>query len=224
MPTNITIDSGNSNIRLDKYIIKNIKNISIQLIMKNLSQGLIRVNNKQVNPNYKLALNDIVSFAFPVKTKNDVPMIQDQKVKKDVSVDVVFEDDNILIANKPIALASHSDNNNEDSMLLRVQKYCLQDTDFMKKNNHFLTQLCNRLDINTSGLMIFAKNKPAHTEMNKIIASRNIHKYYLCKVFGIFEEKHDILTDYLTINEDSYGVDISKRKIDDRWVKIQTEY
>jgi 23S rRNA pseudouridine955/2504/2580 synthase len=91
-----------------------------------------------------------------------------------------------------------------------------------KKTNGYLPQLCNRLDKETRGLILVAKNQLTHTFINQKIATKEIQKFYLAKITGYFDVPEGLLEDYLTIKENC--VKISETKVNTEYVKIQTAY
>jgi len=204
---NLIIDERNKNSRLDKYLFSNLKGKSFPFIIKLINKGNILVNNLKTSPNYKLKLNDVIMINILEKEK--------KQANNNIDINIVYEDENILIVNKPTGLASHEDwTNKDDSMLTRVRKYL--------KNNQYIPQLNNRLDKLTSGLMIFSKNQKTHTFINKMIEERKIEKYYKCKVHGIMPKKEDILNDFLNIQADR--VYVNDRKINKDWLPIAIKY
>ncbi|MDR2821705.1 MAG: RluA family pseudouridine synthase [Mycoplasmataceae bacterium] len=211
---NIIVESS-ENFRIDKYIFSKLKNVSFIYIIKNIRNGKIKLNGRKILPNQKVNKDDIISFDFPISIKSNKPVVAPIK-QSTIHLDIKYEDDNIVIVNKPAGLASHSDSKNKDSMLERVQQYYYS----LREK----PQLCNRLDINTAGLMIFAKTQIAHTEMNKLISNKEVHKYYLCKVYGNFGVESGLLEDYLTILDEEYGVKISEKETKGQSVKIQTAF
>jgi RluA family pseudouridine synthase len=213
MSENNLIVESSENFRIDKYIFSKLKNVSFIYIIKNIRNGKIKLNGKKILPNQKVNKDDIISFDFPITIKSNKPIIAPVK-QSTIHLDIKYEDENIVIVNKPAGLASHSDSKNKDSMLERVQQYYYS----LKEK----PQLCNRLDINTVGLMIFAKNQVAHTEMNKLISNKEVHKFYLCKVYGNFGVESGLLEDYLTILDEEYGVRVSETETKGQSVKIQT--
>jgi len=203
----LVVDDKSKDIRLDKYLFSNLKGKSFPFIIKLINKKNILVNNSKVSPNYKLKSGDVVTIDILEKEK--------QQVNNNVDINIVYEDEDILIVNKPSGLASHEDwQNKSDSMLTRVRKYL--------KNNQYIPQLNNRLDKLTSGLMIFSKNPKTHTFINKMIEERKIEKYYKCKVHGVMPKKEDILNDFLNIQPDR--VVVSNKKLAKDWLPISIKY
>jgi len=203
----LVVDDKSKDTRLDKYLFSILKGKSFPFIIKLINKKNILVNNLKVSPNYKLKTGDTVTIDILEKVK--------KHVNNNVDINIVYEDEDILIANKPAGLASHEDwTNKGDSMLTRVRKYL--------KNNQYIPQLNNRLDKLTSGLMIFSKNQKTHTFINKMIEERKIDKYYKCKVHGIMPKKEEILNDFLNIQPDR--VVVNSKKISKDWLPISIKY
>jgi len=202
----LIIEDKFKNTRLDKYLFSKLKGKSFPFIIKLINKGNILINNSKVSPNYKLKTNDTITIDIIEKEK---------KIVNNVDIKIVYEDEDILIVNKPSGLASHEDwQNKGDSMLTRVRKYL--------KNNQYIPQLNNRLDKLTSGLMIFSKNQKTHTFINKMIEERKIEKYYKCVVHGIMSNKEDTLNDFLNIQPDK--VIVSNKKLTKEWLPISIRY
>ncbi|MDR3249736.1 MAG: RluA family pseudouridine synthase [Mycoplasmataceae bacterium] len=209
---NITITDQDDKKRIDKFLLDILKGMSFQYIQKNIYKGTILLNNKKIKLNDKIRTNDVLTINLEDKFIRGVK----PNIKEHVDLDIIYEDNNILVINKPCGLSSHQDANNyQDSIIQRVNKY-------LGFNGGFSPQLCNRLDRNTSGLILIGKNKIAHTTLNKKIADHEINKFYLCKIHGHFEKKENVLKDYLSIKED--GVIISHRKENNEFIQIITEY
>jgi len=202
----LIVEDKFKNTRLDKYLFSNLKGKSFPFIIKLINKGNILVNNLKVSPNYKLKSNDTITIDIIEKEK---------KNNNNIDIKVVYEDEDILIVDKPSGLASHEDwQNKDDSMLTRVRKYL--------KNNQYIPQLNNRLDKLTSGLMIFSKNQKTHTFINKMIEERKIEKYYKCTVHGIMPKKEEILNDFLNIQPDK--VVVNNKKITKDYLPISIKY
>lgn len=101
--------------------------------------------------------------------------------------DIIYEDGNLLLVDKPAGMVVHADESGSpDTLIARVQSYLRAKGEWdPEKENSFAPALCNRIDRNTSGIVIAAKNAPALRELDRLIAEREITKYYLCDVEGI---------------------------------------
>jgi 23S rRNA pseudouridine955/2504/2580 synthase len=126
---------------------------------------------------------------------------------------VLYEDENILLADKPAGLLVHPDENEyRDTLIMRIQRYLFEKGEYdPAKENSFTPALVNRIDRNTSGIVISAKNATALRILNEKMKRRELHKYYLCIVHGTFQKKSDTLEGFLEKNEQQNRVYISGR-------------
>ena len=200
--------------RLDNFLFMYLKNVPKTLIYKLIRKKNIKVNNKKVEINYKLKENDVI-YLF---VKDD---IFEQKVKYNIflnsssDIDIVYEDRNVLIVNKPCGLICHPDKQNQvDCLINRIKKYLFNKNEYnFDKENVFSPSLVNRIDRNTSGLTIAAKNFESLKILNEKIKNKEIEKYYKCLVYGKPPKKEDIITGFLLKDAQNNKVYISKSMI-----------
>ena len=189
-------NENDASMRLDKYISK-IADIPKGLIYKFLRTGHIKVNKKKKDGNYTLASGDIITFFI------DDSFFKDEKnpeafSRKNISLDVVFENEDILVVNKPAGMKSQPDKKNEAALSEFVKSYLFEKGEYKPENEStFTPAIANRLDVNTSGLVIAAKNAEALRMINEKIRNREIKKFYRCIVNGIPEKESDTLTGYI---------------------------
>ena len=128
-------------------------------------------------------------------------------------LDIVYEDDRVLLLNKEAGLLVHPDDKEyRDTLLLRMQRYLYEKGEYSpEKENSFTPALVNRIDRNTSGIVIAAKTAEALRILNAKLKQREIHKYYLCIVHGRMERPEALLEGYLEKNEAQNRVYISDR-------------
>ncbi len=182
--------------RLDKYILK-IADIPKGLLYKYLRTGHIKVNKKKKDGNYVLLPGDTIAFFIDDSFFKGAKEEQ-EFANSDFSLDVVFENEDILIINKPAALKSQPDKKGEAALSEYVKAYLKDKGEYNPLlENTFSPAICNRLDVNTSGLIIAAKNAEALRIINEKIKNREIKKFYRCIVSGTPEKKSDILTGYI---------------------------
>lgn len=186
----ITIGPNDCGQRLDKFMGKNFKTMPPALIYKFIRKKCVSVNKKKVPENYILQMGDVLSFfisdeffGLPVKAE---PF---RKIKPEIAV--AYEDENILVADKPAGMIVHADEKETFNTLINhILAYLFQKEEYKPdEENCFAPALCNRIDRNTQGLVIAAKNARALAEMNDIIKSRLVEKKYLTAVHGIFNQK-----------------------------------
>lgn len=159
------------------YILQDFFNgLSSSMFFKALRKKDIKVNGKRITTNINIFENDIIEI-----------YLNDKFLFKHLSLDIVYEDENILIANKPANIEVLSDTENSFTNIIQ---------NHYNFNNNF-PYPCHRLDRNTTGLIIYAKNQTALDILNKKIKNREIQKLYKCTVIGIFNKKEDLLTHFL---------------------------
>ena len=122
-----------------------------------------------------------------------------------------YEDENILLADKQPGMVVHASDSETNSLIEHIKAYLYQNGEYDYENEHaFVPALCNRIDRNTGGIVIAAKNAEALRIMNQKITDREIRKLYLCVACGRFEKKHDELHGYLFKDEKQNRVYISQ--------------
>lgn len=189
-------NENDANQRLDKYISK-IADIPKGLLYKFLRTGHIKVNKKKKDGNYILVPGDTVTFFIDESFFKDGKKA-DSMPHKEFSLDVVFENEDILIINKPEGLKSQPDKKGEAALSEFVKSYLFSKGEYNPEcEATFAPAIANRLDVNTSGLVIAAKNAEALRIINEKIKNREIKKFYRCIACGIPEKKSDTLTEYI---------------------------
>ena len=180
----ITINALNQNQRLDKYIMKLLNTAPKSLVYKLLRKKKIKLNGKRAEGNELLREGDVIRIYLGSDTlegmaaEKELPRVPNE-------LNIIFEDENILACSKPAGLLSHGQNKNEDSLISRIWLYLNKKGEYdTGKNSDFTPALCNRLDRNTSGLVLCGKNLPALQELNRIMAENRGDKLYLALVEG----------------------------------------
>ncbi|MGN0106646.1 MAG: RluA family pseudouridine synthase [Hominilimicola sp.] len=200
----ITINENDANQRLDKFLTKYLVNMPQSMLYKSLRKNCVRVNGKHVKDGkYMLRTGDDLKLFFKDEffaATNDFHM-------GSTDIDIVYEDENLILINKEIGIVVHSDDKGtQDTLLSRMQSYLYKKGEYNPENEHsFSPAFCNRLDRNTSGIIIGAKNAAALRIINEKIRSREIKKLYLCVVEG-YTEKSGYLSSYLMRGEKKVSV------------------
>lgn len=209
----IVINKNDAGQRLNKFIEKTFPAIPPSLMYKSIRTKNIKINRKRCTPDQKLCEGDLLDIWLKDEFFVQPPHKYEFANASDKLI-VVYEDDNILIANKPQGLIVHPDENYEpDTLIFRIQKYLFQKGEYdPEKENSFTPALVNRIDRNTAGLVIAAKNAAALRILNAKMKSREIHKKYLCIVCGRPEPKEATLEGYLEKNEQQNRVYIEKKR------------
>ena len=180
----LIIQNNDSNQRLDKFLFKCLPTAPQSLIYKGIRKGRIKVNGKKSDIAYKLQVNDILQLYINDEffQPEDISDILNMKF----SLNVVYEDRHILVADKPAGLLVHEDANERRHTLINyIQAYLHQKGEYNPEAEHsFAPALCHRIDRNTAGLVIAAKTAEALRVINDKLKHREIDKYYLARVRG----------------------------------------
>lgn len=198
----IVIGPNDAGQRIDRFMEKFFPIMPQSLRYKLLRKNCVKVNRKRPKQNYILQLGDTVEFFVKDEFFEAVPAKLPSKASR-LPIDIVYEDDNLLLVAKPVGLDSHSTSaQGEDTLIGRIIAYLLSTGQYDPAREHtFVPALCNRLDRNTAGIVIAAKNAEALRILNEKIRAREITKRYLCAVHGVPQKRSDTLSGYLTKDE-----------------------
>lgn len=205
-----TINKNDGNQRLDKYMSKRFKTMPRALLYKYIRNKCVKINGVHAKENALVLPGDVITYyisdEFFVQKKADFTSLTP-------NVNVVYEDENILIADKPAGVSVQPDEKQENNTLIdNIKAYLYKKGEFEpEKENSFSPALCNRIDRNTSGLVISAKNAEALRIMNSIIKEREVEKTYLAAVHGILNKKEDTLTLFLEKDQKENIVKVRKK-------------
>ncbi|MBQ8267749.1 MAG: RluA family pseudouridine synthase, partial [Clostridia bacterium] len=218
------ITKNDANQRLDKFITKVCPTLPQGLMYKYIRTKRIKINGKRGEISTRLAVGDIVDayindeFFAEVAPKYDF-------LSSPAKLNIVYEDENILLADKEQGLIVHPDKNEyRDTLIGRIQHYLYDKGEYKPDaENSFKPALANRIDRNTGGIVIAAKNAEALRILCDKIKDREIDKRYLAVIHGIPKQKSRTLEGYLEKNEDKNKVYLSGKKTDNN-LTIKTRY
>ncbi len=218
------IGKNDAGQRLDKFVTKTLKAFPMSLLYKSIRTKKIKVNRKRTEPGYVLLEGDTVQlFIAEEFFESDAAERAFMKLKP--SIDVVYEDENIMLVNKQPGLIVHSDENEEVNTLIgHIKAYLYKKGEYDPDNEQsFAPALCNRIDRNTGGIVLAAKTAAALRFFNEKIKMHELDKYYLCAVHGKMPKREDTLVGYLKKDSDKNIVDI-KEKSAAGYKEIITKY
>jgi len=199
-----TIGKNDANQRLDRFLTK--QGLPISAIMKALRKKDIKVNGIRVKADYRLAENDTVRAYLAIEVNKPPKKFEGVST----NLNIVYEDDNIILVDKPVGLQCHDDKN---SLIDRIKAYLYKKGEFNPESEQsFEPSLCNRIDRNTAGIVIGAKNAESLRVMNEKIKLRQVKKLYLCILTGVPAERQATLTAYLEKDEAKNQVTVSNKK------------
>jgi len=210
----VTVNKNAAGQRIDRFLSKTYPSLSQGFICKTIRKKDIKVNGKRTEANYKLIEGDVVTLyikdeLFEVRKPSD-----DDFLSTDGDISVIYEDENIILVDKEPGLVVHEDNDNtSDTLINRIKNYLYKKGEYKPKEEYsFAPALCNRIDRNTGGIVIAAKNAGSLRILNQKVKDRELTKLYLCAVNGIPKQKAAKLTAYLYKNEKENRVVISDKK------------
>lgn len=217
------IEKNDAGQRLDKFITKAVPLLPQGLMYKYIRLKRIKLNSKRCEISTRLNVGDVLSMYINdefFEAKEDIGF-----KSAPAQVDVVYEDKNILLAYKKCGLVVHEDDDNtRDTLINRITHYLYNKGEYVPEKEHsFAPALCNRLDRNTEGIVICAKNAESLRLLNEIIRERMLHKRYLCVTVGVPAPKEATITAYLEKNEAQNRVYVGDRKTDSNKT-IVTDY
>ena len=186
----ITVDKGQATIRLDKYLQMRIEGVSRTKIQAAVKAGCVRVGDTPAKSNYKVKPLDVISVLLPE------PPHEFELLREEMPLDIVYEDSQLLVVNKPAGLVVHPGYGNFTGTLLNGLLYYLNpdagaDADAATLATPYLV---HRIDKDTSGLLLVAKEEEAQVILAKQFFEHTIERKYLALVWGDFDEDGGTIT------------------------------
>ena len=174
----LTINHDNSERRIDNYLLSLYKNVPKSKIYNIIRKGEVRVNSKRIKPSYKLKIDDLVR----IPPYLDVPLTHNKKISSYLiekhTTKIIYEDNNYIVTNKNNDIAVHAGSKNGIGLI---------DIFRLKFGNHI--ELCHRLDKQTSGCLVLAKNKKSVKYFSNLLSTNDIKKTYIAILKGKFKNK-----------------------------------
>ncbi len=196
----LTVGRNDAGQRLDKFLSKALVNFPTSLLYKSIRTKKIKVNRHRASPSLLLAEGDTLQlFVSAEFFKEEEPSSDSLLARIKPHLSVIYEDEHLLLINKQPGVSVHEDQHQtQDNLLIRMQAYLLQKGEYdPAKEQAFAPALCNRIDRNTGGIVIAAKDAETLRIMNEHIRDRALDKDYLCLVHGCPKPKEAILSGYL---------------------------
>ena len=208
------IGKNDSGVRLDRFVAKAVPLLPPALVQKYIRLKRIKINGRGAKRDDRIQEHDIVEM-YVNDEFFEAPREDNAFLKiTDPGLSIVFEDDNIMLLNKPAGVLCHSDGSFDYATLIaRVQAYLYKTGEWNPKEEHsFMPALCNRIDRNTSGIVIAAKNAESLRIINEKIKLREIDKYYLTVTVGAPPESRGTLEGWLFKDAVKNQVYVSERQ------------
>ena len=190
--------SGQAPLRVDKFLMNFIENASRNKIQKAAENGNILVNDIAVKSSHKVKAGDRVSvvYSYPKQTNELIP--------QDIPINIHYEDDDILIVNKEAGMVVHPGFGNYDGTLVNALAFHFEN--LPNKSTENRPGLVHRIDKNTSGILVIAKNDNSMLKLSKKFEERDLNRLYIALVWGDLKNESDTITGHV-------GRSLKNRKI-----------
>lgn len=217
-----TAGKNDDGVRLLRFCEKVCPTMPKGMLHKAFRNKRIKINGKKQDENYRLVSGDLIELyindEFFAEEKNDKFRPVDYS-----ALNIIYEDDNIMLVNKPFGLLCHSDNKDESNLIDMILSYLYEKGVYLpEKENTFTPALCNRIDQGTEGIVIAAKNYKALADMNAIIRDNQLEKTYLCVTEKPVADGR--YTAYLKRDKTAKKVSVTKNKTDAESKEIITVF
>ncbi|MBI5216348.1 MAG: RluA family pseudouridine synthase [Ignavibacteriae bacterium] len=193
--------------RLDVFLTNHVENATRSKVQQAIKEGLVKINGEPVKPSHKISTGEKITFQLPKPPAPDV-------LPENIPLDILFEDDELLVVNKPAGMVVHPAYGNYSGTLVNALLYHYKNN-LSSLNDPTRPGIVHRLDKDTSGLMLVAKNDVAHAKLARQFLNKTIHREYWSIVWGLFSKSHarkQRNTDITGIVETSLGRSKSDRK------------
>ncbi|MBQ7306924.1 MAG: RluA family pseudouridine synthase [Clostridia bacterium] len=170
--------------RIDKYLLANTQIESRSQIKKMFDENKVLVNGENKKSGYIVNNNDVITFELPSKPLENVSA-------QEIPLDILYEDEDLICINKPQGMVVHPGAGNFDQTLVNALKFHTDKLSDIGGENRL--GIVHRIDKNTSGLLVIAKNNLAHVELQRQIQTKECKRYYLALLYGTLKEKSGVI-------------------------------
>lgn len=218
----IIITKKQASERIDKFLAKEFFSYSRGEIIKKIKNGEVLVNAKKIKPSYTLAVGDIIKIKNFSKEKNDTLI-----ANKKIPLQILFKNKNIIVINKQAGFQVHPSHNEKTNTIVNalINKFPeIMDVQDDSIGGNLRPGIVHRLDKDTSGVMVIARNKKAFDELKKKFKDRSIEKTYLAICEGTFDEKEGIIKKPIARSSDYRRQIIAKKNTKTKTREAVTNY
>ena len=202
----IICDPGQEPYRIDKFLMDRLPNVTRNKVQQGIKDGFVKVNGQEVKPNFKVKANDEIVVALPE------PPRESEIIPEDISLNIIYEDDDLLVVNKEPGMVVHPAYNNWSGTLVNALTFHFKQLPNMK-NNEGRPGLVHRIDKDTSGLLVIAKSEQAMSGLAKQFFDHSIERTYYALVWGVPRDEMGTIDVYLGRSEKDRRVTVA---IEDR--------
>ncbi|MAB94979.1 MAG: RNA pseudouridine synthase [Flavobacteriales bacterium] len=193
-------DKGQNPLRVDRFLLNFIEFATRNKIQQSIKSGNVRVNNLVVKSNYKVKSNDIVTVVL------NYPKLKNELIPQNIPLNITYEDDDFLIVNKNAGMVVHPGFGNRDGTLVNALAFHAESLPNMGEEDR--PGLVHRIDKNTSGILVVAKNDMSMNNLAKKFSERNLDRRYIALVWGNLKDNNGTITGNI-------GRNLKNRKIMD---------
>lgn len=221
----LLINKNDAGQRMDKFLSKAVPGLPQSLLYKYIRLKRIKLNGKRCEISTRLAEGDKVQLYINDEFFDAESTDKPDFIHASTALDIVYEDENILLVDKKCGLVVHEDDRgSNDTLIKRILHYLYDKGEYdPETENSFVPALCNRIDRNTGGIVICAKNAESLRILNQKVKDRELEKKYLCITIGIPEKKKARLKAYHIKNSSDNTVKVYDKQIPGSKTMI-TEY
>lgn len=188
------IEKGQEPLRIDKYLMAKIANITRSKVQQAIDDGCVLVNDKIIKQNYKIKPDDhVVAYTFREPIPTDI-------LPEDIPLDIVYEDDEVLVINKPYGMVAHPGHGNWSGTVVNAVSFHLQQQN-PERNQLQRVGLVHRIDKDTTGLLLIGKTEDAVSKLSEQFAAHTVHRLYNALVWGDMEENEGTVDTYIGRHE-----------------------
>ncbi len=192
----IVIDKGQEPLRIDKFLMQRIEGATRNKIQQSIENELVLVNEKPIKNNYKIKAGDkIIIYDSNSPESSEI-------IPQNIPLNIVYEDDDILVINKPVGMVVHPGSGNPDNTLINAVAY------YLKNNCPEIDELelprfglVHRIDKNTSGLLVMAKKQKVMSDLARQFFNHTVHRRYVALVWGNFDVTEGTITGHVGRNQ-----------------------
>ena len=174
----LVVDPGQAPVRVDKYMATHMEDTSRNRVQQAFKEGYVFLGDERIKANYIVRPGDVIRFAMPYRRRGM------EIIPQDIPLDIVYEDDDVLIVNKPAGMVVHPGHGNYEGTLINALSHYLGISQGPEAEDERMGILVHRIDKDTSGLLAIAKNAPAQTKLAKQFFDHSIERRYVAVVWG----------------------------------------
>lgn len=177
-------DPGQGQMRIDKFLMGKMEKITRNRLQRAICDGVVKVNDKMVKPNHKIRPHDVITILLPEPPEMDAPLIAE-----DIPLNIVYEDEDVLVVNKEPGMVVHPGVGHDRGTLVNAVAYHLRHVNLPSRDGYVSRPgLVHRIDKETSGLLVLAKNEHALSHLSKQFFDHTTYRRYYGIVWGNFDE------------------------------------